>query len=63
MRAIVDFAGEIAALDIEDVEPMRYPGDPVNVLREDEAAPPFPRDELLAGASVREGMVRVPRTF
>ena len=63
MRAIVDFAGEIAALDIEDVEPMRYPGDPVNVLREDVAAPPFPRDELLSGASVREGMVRVPRTF
>ena len=63
MRAIVDFAGQIAALDIEDVEPMRYPGDPVNVLREDETAPPFPREELLAGASVREGMVRVPKTF
>lgn len=42
---------------------MRYPGDPVNVLREDEAAPPFPREALLAGASVREGMVRVPKTF
>lgn len=64
MESIIEFAGKLNALDIDDVEPMRYPGNPINVFREDVVVPSLVREELLAAAaSTLNGMIRVPKTF
>ncbi len=58
---ILDHARDIAALDLEDVEPTDHPYPLVNVMRDDEPAPSLDRDEVLASApSVEEGQFAVP---
>ena len=59
---ILDHAGDVAALDLGDVEPTAHPLPLINVLRADEVRPTLDRDEVLAAAPETEGgRFRVPR--
>ena len=58
---ILEHARDMAALDLDGVEPTSHPYPLVNVLRDDVAAPSLDRDEVLAAApSAEAGMFRVP---
>lgn len=58
---ILEHAGKMAALDLDDVEPMGHPHGLRNVMREDVLTPSLDRDEVLAQApSSESGMFRVP---
>ena len=62
LEAILEYAGQIAALDTSNVPPTAHPLPLVNVLRADEVRPSLPRDEVLAMAPAEEdGRFRVPR--
>lgn len=61
LAAVLDHAADVAALDVEGVEPTSHPWPLVNVLRPDEVRPGTDRDEVLAAAPVAEaGRFRVP---
>jgi aspartyl-tRNA(Asn)/glutamyl-tRNA(Gln) amidotransferase subunit C len=58
---VLDHAGDMAALDLDGVEPMAHPYPLRNVLRDDEPAPTLDRAEVLASAPrVEDDMFRVP---
>jgi len=62
LGVILEHAEDVAALDIDDVEPTAHPLPLVNVVRPDEVHAPLPRDEVLAQApAVEDGRFRVPR--
>ena len=62
LGVILDHAGDVAALDLGDVEPTAHPLPLINVLRADEVRPTLDRDEVLAAAPETEGgRFRVPR--
>jgi aspartyl-tRNA(Asn)/glutamyl-tRNA(Gln) amidotransferase subunit C len=62
LGVILEHAEDVAALDIDDVEPTAHPLPLVNVVRPDQAHQPLPRDEVLAQApAVEDGRFRVPR--
>ena len=62
LGVILEHAEDIAALDIDDLEPTAHPLPLVNVLRPDTVQPPLSRDEVLAQApAVEDGRFRVPR--
>jgi aspartyl-tRNA(Asn)/glutamyl-tRNA(Gln) amidotransferase subunit C len=59
---ILDHAEDVAALDLEGVEPTAHPLPLANVLRDDEVRPSLDREEVLAQAPAAEdGRFRVPR--
>jgi aspartyl-tRNA(Asn)/glutamyl-tRNA(Gln) amidotransferase subunit C len=59
---ILEHAEDVAALDLDGVEPTAHPLPLVNVLRSDEVSPGLDRDEVLAQAPAAEdGRFRVPR--
>ncbi|MCU0310602.1 MAG: Asp-tRNA(Asn)/Glu-tRNA(Gln) amidotransferase subunit GatC [Acidimicrobiales bacterium] len=61
LGAVLDHAEDVAALDLDDVEPTAHPIELVNVLRPDEVGPCLDRDEVLAQApAVEDGRFRVP---
>ena len=58
---ILDHARDMAALDLDGIEPTSHPYPLRNVLRDDVALPSSGRDEVLAGAPAHEdGMFKVP---
>lgn len=62
LGAVLDHAGDIAALDIDDVPPTSHPVPLENVLRPDEPGECVDRDEVLAQApSTEDGRFKVPR--
>jgi aspartyl-tRNA(Asn)/glutamyl-tRNA(Gln) amidotransferase subunit C len=62
LAVILDHAEDVAALDLEGVEPTAHPLPLVNVLRRDEVSPCLDRDEVLAQApEAEDGRFRVPR--
>ena len=62
LGVILEHAEDIAALDLDDVEPTAHPLPLENVVRPDEVQPPLSRDEVLAQApAVEDGRFRVPR--
>ncbi len=62
LGVILEHAGDVAALDLGDVEPTAHPLPLVNVLRADEVRPTLDRDEVLAAApEAEDGRFRVPR--
>jgi aspartyl-tRNA(Asn)/glutamyl-tRNA(Gln) amidotransferase subunit C len=62
LGVILDHAEDVAALDLEGVEPTAHPLPLANVLRDDEVRPSLDRDEVLAQAPAAEdGRFRVPR--
>lgn len=61
LRSILDHARDVAALDLDDVEPTSHPYPLRNVTRPDEVGPCLDRSEVLAEApSTEAGMFRVP---
>jgi aspartyl-tRNA(Asn)/glutamyl-tRNA(Gln) amidotransferase subunit C len=62
LGVILDHAEDVAALDLEGVEPTAHPLPLANVLRDDEVRPSLDREEVLAQAPAAEdGRFRVPR--
>lgn len=58
---ILDHANQMAALDLDGIEPTPHPYPLRNVMREDELVPTLDRDEVLASApAAQDGMFRVP---
>lgn len=62
MEAIIEFADQINALDISDVDPTAHVIPINNVFREDEVRPSMDRDELLKNAPNQDsGCFSVPK--
>jgi aspartyl-tRNA(Asn)/glutamyl-tRNA(Gln) amidotransferase subunit C len=62
LNSILTYIDRLAELDITGVEPTSHAVPLVNVMRDDEVVPSFPRDEMLRNAPDRVGeLVRVPR--
>lgn len=62
LSAIIGFADQISALDVEGVEPTAHVLPVQNVFREDAPPQSFPREELLQNTpSVEDGYIYVPR--
>ncbi len=62
LAVILEHAEDVAALDLEGVEPTAHPLPLVNVLRADEVRPCLDRDVVLAQApEAEDGRFRVPR--
>ena len=61
LASILEHAGDIEALEIDDVPPTAHPFDLRNVLRPDVVRPSVDRTEVLAQAPAAEdGRFRVP---
>jgi len=62
LAAVLEHAGDLAALDTTGVPPPAHPLELVNVLRDDVPRPCLDRDEVLAMAPAAEdGRFRVPK--
>jgi aspartyl-tRNA(Asn)/glutamyl-tRNA(Gln) amidotransferase subunit C len=62
LSAILQYIDKLRLLDTESVEPTSHAVPLVNVMREDQVEPCFPREEMLANAPDRAGeFFRVPR--
>jgi aspartyl-tRNA(Asn)/glutamyl-tRNA(Gln) amidotransferase subunit C len=62
LAAVLEHAGDLAALDTAGVPPTAHPLELVNVLRDDVPRPCLDRDEVLAMAPAAEdGRFRVPK--
>jgi len=62
LDVVLEHAEELAALDVDGVDPTAHPLPLVNVLRPDEVRPSLDRDEVLAQApDAEDGRFRVPR--
>lgn len=61
LDAILEYAGDVEALDLAGIEPMSHPMGLRNVFRPDEPGQALDRDEVLAAAPAAEaGRFRVP---
>ncbi|MGH7334273.1 MAG: Asp-tRNA(Asn)/Glu-tRNA(Gln) amidotransferase subunit GatC [Candidatus Rokuibacteriota bacterium] len=62
LSTILQYIDKLRALDTDAVEPTAHAVPLVNVMREDEVEPCFPREDMLANAPDRAGeFFRVPR--
>jgi aspartyl-tRNA(Asn)/glutamyl-tRNA(Gln) amidotransferase subunit C len=62
LAAILGHAQDVAALDLDGVEPMDHPVPLHDVVRADEVRATLDRDEILSQApEVEDGRFRVPR--
>ncbi len=62
LTSILTYIDRLKALDVTGVEPTSHAVPLVNVMRDDEVVPSFPRDEMLRNAPDRVGeFFRVPR--
>ena len=62
LAAVLEHAGDLAAIDTAGVPPTAHPLELVNVLRDDVPRPCLNRDEVLAMAPAAEdGRFRVPK--
>ena len=63
LSAILEAVGKVQQLDLEGVPPTSHPLDLVNVWRDDEPRPSWPREETVALAPDAEGgAFKVPPT-
>lgn len=59
---IVDFANELANINVEGVKSTAHIMDIKNVFRKDEAKPSYDREEILKNAPLKEaGCISVPK--
>jgi aspartyl-tRNA(Asn)/glutamyl-tRNA(Gln) amidotransferase subunit C len=59
---VLEYAAELAELEVGDLEAMSHPLPLSNVFRDDEPGPTLDRDEVLSQAPAAEdGRFRVPR--
>ena len=62
LNGILRYIDKLKELDVGGVEPTSHAVPLVNVMREDEVAPPFAQDAMLANAPDRvAALFRVPR--
>ncbi len=62
LATVLEYAADIAALDLSSVAPTAHPVPVANVLRDDEVVPCLDRAEVLAQApDVEDHRFRVPR--
>jgi aspartyl-tRNA(Asn)/glutamyl-tRNA(Gln) amidotransferase subunit C len=62
LASVLEYAAELAELEVGDLEPMSHPLPLSNVFRDDEPGPTLDRDEVLSQAPATEdGRFRVPR--
>ena len=62
LDGILAYIDQLKALDVAGVEPTSHAVPLTNVMREDEVAPCWPQEEMLANAPDRAGeLFRVPR--
>jgi aspartyl-tRNA(Asn)/glutamyl-tRNA(Gln) amidotransferase subunit C len=62
LGGILDYAEDVAALDVGALAPTAHPLPLANVVRADTVRPTLDRDEVLAAApAVEDGRFRVPR--
>jgi aspartyl-tRNA(Asn)/glutamyl-tRNA(Gln) amidotransferase subunit C len=62
LAVVLEHAGELASLDLDNVPPTAHPLPLSNVFRTDEVRPTLDRDEVLAQApDTEDGRFRVPR--
>jgi len=62
LNGILQYIDKLKRLDVTGVEPTSHAVPLVNVMREDEVAPPFAQDAMLANAPDRvAALFRVPR--
>lgn len=63
LAKILAHIDKLAELDITGAEPLSHPFPSVNVFREDETAPSFDRETILAAApEQKDGCFKVPKT-
>lgn len=63
LESILDYFGQLQAVDTEGVEEMLRPVVPERSTRPDEVAPSLPRSTVLELSNASEdGFIRVPRT-
>ena len=61
---VLEYVARLQGLETGDIPPTASVLPPRTVLREDEARPGLPRDEVLANAAdVQDGLFRVPPVF
>jgi aspartyl-tRNA(Asn)/glutamyl-tRNA(Gln) amidotransferase subunit C len=64
LASVLDYAAQLAELEVTDLRPMSHPLPLANVLRADEVLPGLDRDEVLGQApAAEEGRFRVPRVL
>lgn len=62
LQRIVDFVEKINELPLEGIEPLRFPGEPAQHLREDIPDSPEPSPLFLQNAPKSDGLyIRVPK--
>lgn len=62
LASVLEYAAELAELEVAELEPMSHPLPLSNVFRDDEPGPTLERDEVLSQAPAAEdGRFRVPR--
>ncbi len=62
METILNYVDSLSELDVSGIEPTAHAVQMSNVFRDDVAAVPFPRDEMLANAPETVGgeLIKVP---
>ena len=65
MQNIVGYIEQLSELDVSNIEPTAHAAQLVNVVREDEVKPSYPRETMLANApAVLNGeLVKVPQVL
>lgn len=65
LDSILGYVDQLSGLDVSGIEPMAHAMPLVNVLREDAAKAPFPREAMLANApaTVDGELIKVPQVL
>jgi len=64
LQRMIGFAEKLNELDLDDVEPLLFMSEEVNVLREDEIKGSVSREEALKNAPLHDGQFfKVPKVF
>lgn len=64
MKNITDFMGQLSVIDTDNVEPLIFMSDEVNVLREDDPAVTLTQEEALKNAPKKDSdYFRIPKVL
>ena len=65
MEGIVAYVDMLSELNVDDIEPTAHATPLTNVLRNDLAVDPFPRDSFIANApdSIDDELIKVPKVI
>lgn len=64
MAGIVGYVDMLNGMDLSGIEPTAHAVPMVNILRDDKAGTPFPRDVMLANAPAKvDELIKVPKVI